>query len=141
MELYIKCSMKSGFEMNTDGVGLTKEQLHCNWESQIGKRHSFQAKFVFQNNKAALLRRIVSIDGTLFRDHLWIPKAKKFKLIENGDIIEFSAKVNRYWKGHPGVKMNGYYLYDIDQQLVSALTLTNINTLYVIYPKEKTAEN
>lgn len=127
--------------MNVDDEGLSKEHLRCNWEKQIGKRHSFRAKFIFQNKDAALLRRVVTVGGTPFRDHLWIPRAKKFKSIEDGDIIEFSAKVNRYWKGHRGVKANGRYLYDIDQKLVPALTLTNINTLYVIFPEEEITEN
>lgn len=104
------------------------------WKKQIGKRIKLKSQYINSSGEAILLRNITTLEGEVFRDHIWLPSTKKFEklnLMKNDQII-FEGKINTYYKGHEPEKIYGVYLYRHDQVLVPDITVKNINILEVI---------
>lgn len=60
-----------------------------------------------------LLKDVRDIDGTIVTEHLWFNMTKGFAslCLQQGDIVEFRGKVERYIKGYKG------YRDDVDKPL------------------------
>ena len=54
-----------------------------------------------QYSGTILLKDITRVDGTSLTDHHWFPLTRGFErlALQQGDIVEFSATIARYWKG------------------------------------------
>jgi hypothetical protein len=65
-----------------------------------GRGHRYGAYYY----ATILLIELRTVDGSSLTDHHWFPLTRGFErlALQQGDIVEFSATVSRYWKG-------GYY--------------------------------
>ena len=83
------------------------------------ERHTFTGTFVRYGFKSGykgmietpLLKDIKDIEGNPITDHLWFTKTKGFSQYElnEGDVLQFDARVSIYQKGYKG--------YDFMKQL------------------------
>lgn len=63
----------------------------------IGKRYDLTATYGGISPEGyIILLDVQADDGTPFKDHVWLPYGKKFKNLEPGDQLKFTAKVNYY---------------------------------------------
>ena len=59
-----------------------------------------------------LLTNVKHITGETFRDHAWVSWSKRFKKVEFGDVIEFTAEEEVY-KSSDGMKIGLHHLRNI----------------------------
>lgn len=86
-------------------------------------RHTFTAEFVRFGKKSAykgpdlttlLFKDVRNVNGKVVTDHLWFTMTKGFEKCElqEGDIIQFDARVAMYEKGYKGRRYGEeYFLY------------------------------
>ena len=86
-------------------------------ERLVGQRHTFTATFIrYGVAKAVRGKRIDHLlfldvrnsKGRLMAHHIWMPLSQGEQMPEmfTGDVIRFSAEVNRYWKGEKHPRMD-----------------------------------
>lgn len=67
-----------------------------------------------------LLKDVKNKDGIIVTDHLWFNYTKGFQalgLLQEGDIIEFCARVKRYIKGYQGYREDVFKPIETDYKL------------------------
>jgi hypothetical protein len=60
--------------------------------------------------KTMVVENVASIDGTVKFDHCWFVYCSVWQGINNGDLIEFSARPMKYIKGYHGQQHKEYTL-------------------------------
>lgn len=100
-----------------------------NWHEQIGKQHTFTARFIRAGHRQMLLRDVSCTDGTHFRDHLFLPYTKTFrrKKLRNGDTLTIRGKVNRYYKKDEGYE----HMPRHPKFLIAQYEITNIKIITI----------
>ena len=76
------------------------------------ERHTFTGTFVRYGTRSGykgmeptlLLKEIKDKDGKIVTDHLWFALTKGFSKyeLEEGDVLQFDARVSKYIKGYKG---------------------------------------
>lgn len=96
---------------------------------KIGKeeRHTFIGTFVKTGQKSGykvpvetiMLKNIKTPDGKMLTDHLWFTFTKGFKDVnlQEGDIVQFDARVAEYERGYFGRREEVYVPWSIDYKL------------------------
>lgn len=101
-------------------------------------RETFQGEFVryglksgwHGQDKTILLRNIKRKDGKIVSDHLWFNFTKGFSNLgelQEGDIIQFDARVKEYEKGYKGWREDVYKPIEIDYKLSHPTKIMKVN--------------
>ena len=105
-----------------------------------GRRRKFRGVFVRYGQKSGykgtlttiLLKDIQDmIERKVVTDHLWFTMGKRFQSLnlQNGDIVEFDARVTRYYKGYQGRREDELHPIELDYRLSFPTKLKKVDAM------------
>ncbi len=101
------------------------------------KRYTYTGTFVREGRKngykgterTLLFKNVKDSEGNLITEHLWFNYTKGFEKanLNEGDIVEFSARVSEYEKGYKGRRWDVYKPIETDYKLSYPTKIKNLS--------------